>query len=272
MVQSVATAPHVTTVFEADLSAIVTHREAQREGFEADGVKLTYTAYFVRACVAALQTVPEVNSRWHDDARAFLSRFRTALADRPLADFLDFVELNLDALDRALAGVPPARVRMHVCWGNYEGPHHYDIPLADLLDDSERLVAGDHGIRRVILVRWLCAFVLLVVAAADAARLEAQQAVVGADCRARKFLRDERLRFREHHRVHGLGHGSSSASRSRWYRACRLLRGGCRSMREYEASRSMQETTREAARIVNELADRGARASAALRPRPISAC
>jgi 2-oxoglutarate dehydrogenase E2 component (dihydrolipoamide succinyltransferase) len=68
MVQSVAVAPHVTTVFEADLSAIVAHREAHRAGFEADGVKLTYTAYFVRACVAALQAVPEVNSRWHDDA------------------------------------------------------------------------------------------------------------------------------------------------------------------------------------------------------------
>jgi 2-oxoglutarate dehydrogenase E2 component (dihydrolipoamide succinyltransferase) len=68
MVQSVAVAPHVTTVFEADLSAIVAHREAHRAGFEADGVKLTYTAYFVRACVAALQAVPEANSRWHDDA------------------------------------------------------------------------------------------------------------------------------------------------------------------------------------------------------------
>ena len=68
MVQSVAAAPHVTTVFEADLSAIVAHREAHRAGFEADGVKLTYTAYFVRACVAALQAVPEANSRWHDDA------------------------------------------------------------------------------------------------------------------------------------------------------------------------------------------------------------
>jgi 2-oxoglutarate dehydrogenase E2 component (dihydrolipoamide succinyltransferase) len=67
MVQSVAVAPHVTTVFEADLSAIVAHREAHRAGFEADGIKLTYTAYFVRACVAALQAVPEANSRWHDD-------------------------------------------------------------------------------------------------------------------------------------------------------------------------------------------------------------
>jgi 2-oxoglutarate dehydrogenase E2 component (dihydrolipoamide succinyltransferase) len=68
MVQSVATAPHVTSVFEADLSAILAHREANRAALEADGVKLTYTAYFVAASVAALQAVPEVNSRWHDDA------------------------------------------------------------------------------------------------------------------------------------------------------------------------------------------------------------
>ena len=68
MVQSVAVAPHVTAVFEADLSAIVAHREAHRAAFEAVGVKLTYTAYFVRASVTALQAVPQVNSRWHDDA------------------------------------------------------------------------------------------------------------------------------------------------------------------------------------------------------------
>jgi 2-oxoglutarate dehydrogenase E2 component (dihydrolipoamide succinyltransferase) len=66
--QSVAVAPHVTSVFDADLSAIVAHREAHRAAFDADGVKLTYTAYFVRAGVAALGAVPEVNSRWHDDA------------------------------------------------------------------------------------------------------------------------------------------------------------------------------------------------------------
>jgi 2-oxoglutarate dehydrogenase E2 component (dihydrolipoamide succinyltransferase) len=68
MVQSVAVAPHVTSVFEADLYAIVAHRGANQARFEAEGVKLTYTAYFVRACVAALQAVPEANSRWHDDA------------------------------------------------------------------------------------------------------------------------------------------------------------------------------------------------------------
>ena len=68
MVQSVAAAPHVTSVFDADLSAIVRHREANKAEFEKRGAKLTYTAYFVKASVDALKAVPEVNSRWHDDA------------------------------------------------------------------------------------------------------------------------------------------------------------------------------------------------------------
>ncbi|HEX2721522.1 MAG TPA: 2-oxo acid dehydrogenase subunit E2, partial [Gemmatimonadaceae bacterium] len=68
MVQSVATAPHVTSVFDADLSAVVAHREASKAAFEARGAKLTYTAYFVKAVVEAVKAVPEVNSRWHDDA------------------------------------------------------------------------------------------------------------------------------------------------------------------------------------------------------------
>ena len=59
MVKSVATAPHVTAVFEADLSAVIRHREAHQKAF-------TFTAYFVRASAAALQAVPEVNSRWQD--------------------------------------------------------------------------------------------------------------------------------------------------------------------------------------------------------------
>jgi 2-oxoglutarate dehydrogenase E2 component (dihydrolipoamide succinyltransferase) len=68
MVQSVATAPHVTSVFDADLSAVVADRDANKNEFQERGVKLTYTAYFVRAAVAALRAVPEANSRWHDDA------------------------------------------------------------------------------------------------------------------------------------------------------------------------------------------------------------
>jgi len=68
MVQSVTTAPHVTSVFEADLTAVIDHREAHKARLEARGVKLTLTSYFVRAVVEAIQAVPEVNSRWRDDA------------------------------------------------------------------------------------------------------------------------------------------------------------------------------------------------------------
>lgn len=68
MVQSVAAAPHVTSVFDADLTKVVAHRDANKADFEKRGAKLTYTAYFVKATVAALKAVPEANSRWHDDA------------------------------------------------------------------------------------------------------------------------------------------------------------------------------------------------------------
>ncbi len=41
---------------------------------------------------------------------------------------------HVEALNAALAGIPAERVRMHLCWGNYEGPHHCDVPLADIVD------------------------------------------------------------------------------------------------------------------------------------------
>jgi 2-oxoglutarate dehydrogenase E2 component (dihydrolipoamide succinyltransferase) len=69
MVQSLLhTAPHVTTVFEADLSAVLTDRARQREEFARRGAPLTLTAYFVQAAVVAIRAVPEANSRWTDTA------------------------------------------------------------------------------------------------------------------------------------------------------------------------------------------------------------
>ncbi|MDH3902845.1 MAG: 2-oxo acid dehydrogenase subunit E2 [Xanthomonadales bacterium] len=61
------TAPHVTAVFEADLSAVMQHRSANKEAFASAGTPLTLTAYFVAAAIAAIQKVPRVNSRWFDD-------------------------------------------------------------------------------------------------------------------------------------------------------------------------------------------------------------
>jgi 5-methyltetrahydropteroyltriglutamate--homocysteine methyltransferase len=48
--------------------------------------------------------------------------------------FRKMARLHIAALDHAVANIPPEQLRMHLCWGNYEGPHHYDVPIADLLD------------------------------------------------------------------------------------------------------------------------------------------
>jgi len=51
-----------------------------------------------------------------------------------LEAFRKMARLHVEALNHALAGVPPDQARVHLCWGNYEGPHHHDVPLADILD------------------------------------------------------------------------------------------------------------------------------------------
>jgi 5-methyltetrahydropteroyltriglutamate--homocysteine methyltransferase len=48
-------------------------------------------------------------------------------------DFLNSAARHIEVLNHALRNVPAERVRMHVCWGNYEGPHHHDVPLEQLL-------------------------------------------------------------------------------------------------------------------------------------------
>ena len=55
-------------------------------------------------------------------------------ADLSIEEFRKRARLHIEALNHALAAIPPERVRMHLCWGNYEGPHHCDVPLADIID------------------------------------------------------------------------------------------------------------------------------------------
>ena len=54
-------------------------------------------------------------------------------ADQSLEEFQAFVTQCIEALNHALAGIPPDRVRLHVCWGNSESPHVFDVPLRDIL-------------------------------------------------------------------------------------------------------------------------------------------
>ena len=58
----------------------------------------------------------------------------TQFASLGLKEFRAKMELHVEALNRALVNIPAERVRMHLCWGNYPGPHHCDVPLADIVD------------------------------------------------------------------------------------------------------------------------------------------
>ena len=67
------------------------------------------------------------------DAPDLAMERHTLFADAPLTEFLAWVELVVDATNEALSGIDPSRVRLHVCWGNYEGPHTRDVALDDIL-------------------------------------------------------------------------------------------------------------------------------------------
>jgi 2-oxoglutarate dehydrogenase E2 component (dihydrolipoamide succinyltransferase) len=67
MTRSVQTAPHVTSVFEADLSGVIADREVRKAASNGEDVP-SVTAYLLSAVLQAIKVVPEVNSKWHDDA------------------------------------------------------------------------------------------------------------------------------------------------------------------------------------------------------------
>jgi 5-methyltetrahydropteroyltriglutamate--homocysteine methyltransferase len=62
--------------------------------------------------------------------------------ERPLGDFLGFVERVVETINQALVDIPRERVRMHVCWGNYEAPHDCDVPLEEIFPIVRRMKVG----------------------------------------------------------------------------------------------------------------------------------
>jgi 5-methyltetrahydropteroyltriglutamate--homocysteine methyltransferase len=62
--------------------------------------------------------------------------------DRPVSDFVGFVESVVATINAALENIPPDRVRIHVCWGNSESPHDCDVPLEDILPALQQARVG----------------------------------------------------------------------------------------------------------------------------------
>ena len=96
----------------------------------ADGLKVEYEAIISHGYLLQLDC-PDLALERH-----------ISFQDRPLADFLGFVERVVAAINRALENLPPERIRLHACWGNYEGPHDLDVPLADILPIIRRAEVG----------------------------------------------------------------------------------------------------------------------------------
>lgn len=63
-------------------------------------------------------------------------------AHSPIEAFRDYVRLHIEVLNAATANIPPDRLRVHLCWGNYPGPHHRDVPLAEIVDLILQVRAG----------------------------------------------------------------------------------------------------------------------------------
>jgi 2-oxoglutarate dehydrogenase E2 component (dihydrolipoamide succinyltransferase) len=168
MVHSVATAPHVTTVFDADLSAVILHRERNRGEAEARGAKLTFTAYFVQAAVKALQAVPEVNSRWHDDALELFDDCNigigTALDDGGLIvpvipqaqalDLLGTAERLHDLTARARAGkLTPADVQKGTFTISNHGVSGSIIATPIIISQPQSAILGVGRMEKRVVVR-----------------------------------------------------------------------------------------------------------------------
>jgi 5-methyltetrahydropteroyltriglutamate--homocysteine methyltransferase len=80
-----------------------------------------------------------------DDARAAVT-FDRMVPPASMDDYRKWVDMHMDALNVALKGIPADRVRYHVCWGSWPGPHTTDVPLKDIVDLVMKVNAGAYVI------------------------------------------------------------------------------------------------------------------------------
>jgi len=101
---------------------------------------------YIKALAEALRTeyaaIAAAGFLLQIDAPDLALERHTLFQDKPLAEFLEFVRMVVTAINKALTGIPREQVRLHVCWGNYEGPHDCDVPLEDIWPDVSQIKAG----------------------------------------------------------------------------------------------------------------------------------
>lgn len=93
-----------------------------------------YLASLVDAMREEYETIVNAGFYLQLDCPDLAMSRHTGYQDASDAEFLKIAAANVEALNAATANIPPEKMRMHVCWGNYEGPHDHDIPLEQVID------------------------------------------------------------------------------------------------------------------------------------------
>jgi len=101
-----------------------------------------YVAALADALQVEYRTIVQSGFVLQIDAPDLALERHTLFQDKPLCEFLAFVRIVVAAINRALSDIPRDRVRLHVCWGNYEGPHDLDVPLGDIWPEIEKADVG----------------------------------------------------------------------------------------------------------------------------------
>jgi 5-methyltetrahydropteroyltriglutamate--homocysteine methyltransferase len=92
-----------------------------------------YLAALAEALRAEYETVVQAGFLLQIDAPDLAMGRHTMYRSRSLEEFERLAAMHIEVLNHALRNCPAERLRMHVCWGNYEGPHHHDVPMERLL-------------------------------------------------------------------------------------------------------------------------------------------
>jgi 5-methyltetrahydropteroyltriglutamate--homocysteine methyltransferase len=98
------------------------------------GRREAYLAAIADAMRTEYRAIHDAGLLLQIDAPDLAMSRHTELAAMTLKEFRRTIAQNVEVLNHALAGIPPEAMRMHLCWGNYEGPHHRDVELKEIID------------------------------------------------------------------------------------------------------------------------------------------
>jgi 5-methyltetrahydropteroyltriglutamate--homocysteine methyltransferase len=113
-----------------------------RLGTSAFGTHEDFVYAIATAMRAEYQTIAAAGFQLQIDSPDLAMGKHVDYQQNTIPEFLDVLRVHVDALNHATEGIDPAGIRLHVCWGNYGGPHHLDVPLEAIIDTLYKARVG----------------------------------------------------------------------------------------------------------------------------------